>query len=799
MKRRLGAVLLGSTTILATMAVPAGAFAQAAVNYAIQAGSLANVLNSFAEQSGVQILYDAGLTQGRSSPGLHGSFGAPEGLSRLLAGTGLTYRQTGARTFTLEPAPADTGAVQLGPVRVEGDGTMAGYAAAETSAWGPVVGYAASRSATGTKTDTPLIETPQAITVVTRAQMDVQQVQTVNQALRYTAGVTTDFIGTGPYDNPAYARGFITENYVDGMRQLDNGGFVQAPLNDSYGLERIEVLRGPSSVLYGQGTPGGVLNMVTKRPIAEAFYEFAVQAGSFSRFQATADLGGPIDGEGKLLYRLTAQGLTSHSQFEGDRRRRWSVAPALTWRPGPDTSWTVLLHHLDEPKTGYLNAVPAVGSILPSANGKIDFDRNFSNPEDYVARRKEYAATSLFEHRFGDTVTFRQNFRYRHDKKYQDIYVLLNGGIYWNLGADYESYTADTQIEARLTTGPIGHTILAGFDYVRGDNDYFSAFGFGAGVDPFDPVDYRPAVPATYRFYRRNDARIDQKGVYIQDQIALGNLRLLLGGRHDWAKSRNNDLAFEEITRTDDKAFTGRAGLVYLFDNGLAPYASYAESFKPSSGSYSPARGGGSFKPTTGQQYELGIKYQPPGGGMLLTASVYRLVQKNVTTTDPDDFDYSIQTGAVRSRGVELEARANLTASWGVIAAASYLDNRITRAEVEDDLQGKRPIINPKYSASLWTDYRFAGSLAGLRLGGGVRYVGRTWADSGNTAKVPAFTLFDATIGYDFPSILPGASIDIAAQNLADKSYIQSCGAVSDGTCFIGQKRTVYATLRYRW
>jgi len=681
-------------------------------------------------------------------------------------------------------APKAAPVPQPAPVKIE--------KSTPETATGPVQGFVAKQSATGTKTDTPIIETPQSISVVTQDQVETQNPHTVGQALGYTAGVNGTMEGASAgFDDNFQARGFAMARYLDGLRIYDQGASTNQ--TDTYNLQRIEVLRGPSSVLYGQSSPGGIVNMVSKRPQDTAFGEIGVELGSFSSLRGFADFGGPVDREGKLVYRITTTGFNSDTQFEDTEAQRFSISPAITWRPSNKTTWTVLYNYMNAPSLGYQSTLLAHGTILPDPRGKIPLFRNYSNPDTYENARERNSVTSLFEHKLDNVWTVRQNFRYSHAKT--DFNTNFTYGLFIERHYTYDNYTADTQIEAKFATGALKHTVLAGYDLLRASYGGLHNETYGDVPDYFNRRDYRPGIPPYGpSYYNSFDAQ--QDGVYLQDQIAIGNWRFVLGGRNDWAST------FADEGDQRNTAFSGRIGAVYLFSNGIAPYITYAESFEPVTGTLSPARGGAPLVPETGRLYEAGIKYQPPGYKSMITASVYELTKQNVPTTDPDNPLYSIQLGEVQSRGFEIEAALSVTDRLNVLGAFSYVDNLITK-QSEVDVRAKRPPMVPTYTASLWADYTFDGPLSGIRLGGGVRYIGDTPTEdffTGQAFTVPAVTLFDAMIGLDLGKWnrdFKGYHFALNVQNIGDEQYISSC--FDTETCYVGLRRTAYGTLTYKW
>jgi len=758
--------------------------------FAIAPQSLTSALLAFSKVTGVQFFFGSDVARALQSPGAGGTLTSEEALRRLLAGTGLTYRFTNPDTVTLQGA-AEDGALLLGPVSVEALGG---------TAWGPVQGYVAADSAAGTKTDTPIIETPQTIDVVTREQMDQQGAQTVPQALRYSPGVLTERNGADQRSDYLYSRGFELDQYVDGLRLLS--GTWSIPQVEAYGVERIDVLKGPASVLYGQASPGGVASIVTKRPLAEPLHEVELQTGSHKRMQAAFDFGGPLDTDGRYLYRLTGLGRYTDTQVDHTTEERFYLAPAFTWQPDADTSLTVLTSALHDPSTGIYYKLPARGTALDNPNGRIPThffsgDKNFNQ-----AVRSQYSFATLFEHRFDDRFTFRQNLRYMQEKA--DYKILVVGNLAPDLHTINRSayaasertdgVTIDNQLESRFSTGPLDHRLLAGIDGQYAFSDRNDSFGSAPSIDYLDPV-YGQTI-ADPPIFLRTDQTQRQLGLYLQDQVKFGRWSLVLGGRQDWARTDTNDKLYDSSSHQTDQAFTGRAGLLSLFDSGVAPYVSYSESFEPVAGT---DRSGNAFKPTRGRQWEGGLKYEPPGFDAFLGLSVYQLTQKNVLTPDQTDPNFSVQTGEIRSRGVEIDGKASIFEGLNLTLAYAY--NRTEVTQSNDGYEGNDPVYTPRHTASGWLDYTFAkGPLSGLGLGAGVRYVGKSYGDAANSFEVDSVTLFDAAARYRLDEIdarLEGVSLSLNATNLMDKRYVAGCQNIN--TCYYGQRRTLYATIGYSW
>lgn len=819
------AVLMACAAVSAQAVEPSSSnnAASAVIRFSVPAGDLGQALNTFAEQASLSLAFDPALTQGKQTAGVNGQFSAADALVQLLGGSGLQALAISSSRYRIEPAPvvAD-GALELSATSIDG-------AYQSESPTGPVTGFVANRSLTATKTDTSLAETPQSISVVTKDQMRAQGAESLTQILRYTAAVVPETRGsTASRLDMLTIRGFSPATYLDGLR-VPSSRDAQ-PQKDAFDLERVEVLRGPSSVLYGQASPSGVINMVSKRPTDTPFHEIGVEYGTFAKKRTTFDVSGPIDDDGKYAYRLSGLYDDEDGQIEHTESRRQSISTAFTWRPDEDTSLTLLGHFQQDPKGASYGSVPAFGSVLHSPIGRhIDVDFYDGDKRIEKSDRDYYSVGYLFEHHFNDVWTFRQNARYlRSEGTYASLYNGSDGlrPDYRTIprytiasDVDLDAYTLDNQAQARFDTGPVQHTVLFGADYQNTTTDTRTGYGSGPTLDIFDPV-YTGNVQ-TPAYTTDGTQRNQQKGLYLQEQMKWDKWVLLMGGRYDWATNHSSTLNLNNRTKSktslDSEAFTGRLGLVYLFDNGISPYVSYSESFEPQSGT---GFGGSVFKPTEGKQYEVGIKYQPPGSNSFITAAVFDLTQSNVLTLDSDPTHIcgsgtcQTQSGEVRSRGFELEGKASLNDNFDVTASYAYLDNRVTKsnstvlynpdpatgATVSADEKGTTSYGVPRHTASAWADYSFhEGPLRGFGVGGGARYVSSS-EDASNTLKVPGYTLFDAAVHYDIPhinSLNDNLRLAVTATNLANKEYVASC--YSYAWCWYGSQRTVQASATYRW
>lgn len=791
------------TTAAFAAAVPGGgsAFAQERT-YSIPAGPLTGALAAFGSQSGTQISYEASIARGKTSPGLKGPATREQAIARLLAGTGLAHSFTDSASVLITTpqangaAPAADGSTVLNTITVEGR---------QESAWGPVDGFVATRSATATKTDTPLLETPQSVSVVTRDQIDIQGARRLEDALTYTPGVSVGSYGVNPEQDYVFMRGFQVPFFLDGTRQYRDY-IVGAQLGvEPYGLERIETLRGPSSVLYGQIAPGGIVNQVAKRPTETPLREVQLTAGHPGRLEGAFDVGGPVSGEDGVFYRLTGLGRIADGQMDFQGDDRFYIAPALTWAPDAGTKLTVFGQFQRDADALRPVPLPAYGTLYPSAFGKLPRDRFLGEPDFDAFDRTQYSLGYEFEHHFTDTWSFRQNLRYTHVDQTEDFSLLMfdyadSRTAYrqgWHDVNAIGMLGIDNQLIGEFDTGALSHKAIFGLDYSRARSDWKFASATLDPIDIFDPVYGSPIGPLVPGISELKTA--NQIGLYAQDQIAWNDWRLTFGGRYDWAEGTTEDrLGGTRSTQKDD-AFTGRVGLTYLFDSGIAPYVSYSTSFDPEIGLDSE---GNPFKPSTAEQYEVGIKYQPVGGDSFFALSAFDLTRQNIRTRDtsppPSNPWGEVQTGEARVRGIEAEAKVSLNDNFDLVGAYTYLDSEITKSNNGD--AGKPLFLTPRHQFALWANYTIEdGAAAGLGAGLGVRYRGKVWG-SGHEIEVPSYTLFDASLTYDFGKKNPdlaGLDLTVSARNLFDRKYISTC-SLWEG-CFYGEGRTVTATLKYKW
>ncbi len=691
-------------------------------------------------------------------------------------------------------------ATALAPITIQG---QAGAANSEATATSPVKGYVAKRSATGSKSDTPINEIPQSVSVIGTQEMDDRGVvNKVDEALSYTPGVNAQPFGNDGDTDWFYIRGFDatqTGVFMDGLNLFSYsfGGFQADP----FMLERVEVLKGPASVLYGGSNPGGIIDLVRKRPTDEPLYYTDIGINSNGNAFTGVDLSDKVGSSDTMTYRLTGKvaGGDNYSDFSHDTRG--FIMPQLTIAPDDATSINIWGYAgaLDQVHTGN-GFFPYVGTVVDAPFGRIPRDFFPGEPDIDQGNYQQQMLGYEIKHEFDSGWTVTQNARYGHLNKHEVAPYAYGyasptelNRINFEHQTEVNSFSVDNRAETEFDLGETSHKLMLGLDYKYFQIDQVQAANSATPISVTDPI-YGLPQPAN-RSYINQVTTQQQLGAYIQDQIRFGGGWLAtLNGRYDyvdtktdngptfWAPTQNNSYGY------DKTAVSGRAGLAYEFSNGITPYVSVATFFNPIIATSL----SNTIKPEEGSQVEAGVKYEPTFFDGTITASLFQITKQNVVVTDPGT-TLSSQIGEVRSRGFEFESKANITDDWKAIAGFSYTDLEITE-DANTSLIGNSPYLQPKVQASLWLDYTIPrGALEGVSVGGGVRYQGWSWADFANTSKVPGAAVFDAAIRYENEGW--GASLNVT--NLFDKEYVKGCGGLT--TCGYGDARTITFKLSKKW
>ncbi|MFT8519866.1 MAG: TonB-dependent siderophore receptor [Acetobacter syzygii] len=807
-------------------------------NFHISAQSLSSALTTFAQQSGRQTSYDPAIAKNVSTNGVSGVMTPEAALSSLLNGTPVQFHRLNAHTLILERKSAAN--ITLGPVRVGGT-------VAHENPTGPGVGYVATNTMSATKTDTPITEIPNSIYVVTKQLMQDQQPQNVAEALRYTPGVYSEMWGNNQDGNGIAGtssgimqRGFTTKSFVDGL-QLDS-----ASSGETAFIERIEAVNGPSSVMYGQTNPGGMIGISLKKPTDTPLRQVSVGFGSWGRYEATVDISDKITKSGNLRYRIAAIGVTSGTQVDHIDYQRVGVLPSVTWDIDHKTSLTLLGMYMYTPNRGtnYIQ-YPACGTLIQNDNCPRILRNTFGGYKSWNQQgSKEAMFEFMFNHKFNDFISFSQVFRYEDSKSltrdtyssgyttggYSNSYTELTP---WTVQGRSQTVGLDSRIHGKFSTGPVRHTWVIGSDFRELKYTQNALYDYTSDYiqNTYNPT-LNPAVcmdinsPSCVVYGSVGPYNYFQEGIYFQDQIKWKGLSVLLGGREDWVNydrnrySVNNDNSNHTITykkQTDQlqpqHAFTWRAGLIYNTNFGLSPYFSYSTSFVPQAGSTNYL--GQAFSPLTGKQLEAGLKYKVPHKDILLTAAAFRIDENHYLISDLVHSGFSTDAGRVRSQGFEISANANVTKALRLVASYTYTDIRFAKtsstAKRTDALtgttygtaiseEGKVVPQVPRNMFSIFADYTVPSSFAkGLGINWGMRYVGYSYASNVESFKVPSYILFDIGAHYDVGQAVPflkGLKAQLAISNLTNKYYVTSCDT---GFCYTGQGRRFYGNLTYNW
>lgn len=696
--------------------------------------------------------------------------------------------------------------------------------ASDKTATGPVRDYSAKNTATGTKTDTPLSEIPQSVSVVGAEQMRDQSAQNVQEALRYVPGVVADAYGVDGRADGHFIRGSAATDYLDGLKRT-YGYYTYTYRVDPFMMERIEVLKGPASVLYGQAPVGGIVNYVSKRPQSETGGEISVDYGTFDFKQVKFDMTGPVSSDPRWSYRLTGVARDAGTQVDNVDNDRTAIQPALTFRPNKDTAITVIGEFQRDRMGQVSQFFPHIGTLYPNVDGKRIARSTFIGEKNDHYDTDANSATLLVEHNFAPWLKFQHSSRYSdvHNDYlgtygYPWIYAL--GGpfagyspadpseqylnrVRGRIITDTQMFNQDTNLEAKFGTGIVQHRVIGGVDY-----SHFTARQGQNNTQDVSPIDvYDPGSHTSVwagfdctgtliigyddpEICSTSNQQVAQTGLYIQDQMRLGNWIAVVGARKDWVENS----ADGSQTQRDD-AISYRAGLMYEFGFGLTPYVSYTESFVPLVGTDA---AGQTFDPNKGQMYEAGFKYAPQGANFAVNAAVYDLEESNYLV--PDVGNFQKQGGAIAVRGFELEVTGRVTQNLKVVGGYTYTDARYEGNILQYDAYNQPVSVNgnqiesiPKHMASLWGVWSFdQPELKGWSVGAGVRYIGESW-DAANVVEVPNVTLVDAMVAYEEEHW----RWQLSGTNLEDKYYISTC--LTRGDCWIGNARTVTTSLTYKY
>ncbi|MDV6319440.1 TonB-dependent siderophore receptor [Chromohalobacter sp. HP20-39] len=640
-------------------------------------------------------------------------------------------------------------------------------------------------TATALKVAAPLAETPRSVSSVSREELDERNVQSLDESFRYRSGVLSGHYGADNNTDWLKVRGFGHSTYQDGLRIYRTGYYQWTP--EPYGLERVEVFKGPSSILYGEAPPGGLINAVSKRPTAEKRGEIEIQAGNRQHRQFAFDTSGPVTESGDVRYRMVGLYKERDGDLDGTYNKRYYFAPSLEWDISDDTQLTVLASFQKDDGVPVNPFKTPYGTIQDTPFGKVDPETNYGAPGYDKDEHTQTAIGYEFKHQLSDTWKFEQNFRYsRLDLDLRSTYVFSKVGErtasrgHLQRNGEIDSFTIDNKMIGKWYTEHTENTLLLGVGYqdLSLDGKEYDNFNYGNPVDIFDPHSSSMSVPDSALSDRQIDK--EQLGFYVQDQLRIDNRWVLLGGvRYDQADTKNRAPGRTERADVGQTSWSG--GVMYLGDHGVNPYLSYTESFEPIA---SVDGSGRLYEPREGKQWELGVKVAPPGWDGYVSAAVFDLKQNNSLVASSDGGTQE-QSGKQKSQGIEIEGVGYLTDQLQLTAAYTYTD--------ADKENGQPKDLIPRHQASAWLDYNFEGTaLNGLKVGAGIRYVGES--SGGDTITVPSYTVADAMASYDLNSHW---TAQVNVNNFTDEEYVASCEA--DFYCYYGESRSVIGSLSYQW
>jgi iron complex outermembrane recepter protein len=627
---------------------------------------------------------------------------------------------------------------------------------------GATAGYTVPSATVGTKTDIPLRDVPQSIQVVPQQVLKDQGVIELADALRNVSGVIGSGNSIGGDDSFYIIRGF--EDF-DSILQNGFGSKSVAFLGgNTTNVEQVEVLKGPASVLYGQGEVGGIINLVPKKPLSKPYYNIEAVIGNFAFYRPSIDLSGPLNTDKTILYRLNASYESAGSFVDFINSQDLAIFPVVSFRLSEATTIKINGSYQKSAIDSY-PGLPAVGTVLPNRNGNIPLSSYLSFPELESEERTGFGIGYELKHNFSRNWSIRNTFQaefvdnpgtskpsgtgltLREDDRTADVSFFGGSGA-------RQSYQLQTEFIGKIQTGSIKHDLLLGLDLRRvtgtNTNGFFETRdGSELTLDVFNPQQAGELPELDY--VKDFDASIqdDFVGIYAQNLISFGEkLKILLGGRLDWVKQKYDDNlndAFDVISR--DSAFSPRVGIVYQPIKPISLYAAYNRSFKAEGGFGNVNADNKPFEPTTGEQFEVGVKAELLDGKLAATLAAYQITKRNVIVDDPERPDFSIQIGAQRSRGFEFDLSGEPIPGLRLIATYAYTDAKVT--EDTTTLRGNQVSNVPQHSGSLWAVYEIQkGNLKGFGIGAGVFVLGDRPGDLENSFNLPSYGRTDALLYY---------------------------------------------------
>ena len=704
-----------------------------------------------------------------------------------------------------EDDKAESGA-SIETVRTEVDGISTVVVSAKR--------YVPAGSVSANKSDIPLIETPQSVSVITRDQIDLLNFIDSQQAVRYSAGVHGENYGPDLRFDFLTVRGFTPKQYIDGLAAPISTTIYSVGL-DLYGFESFDLLKGPASVLYGNAPPGGIYNQTSRRASAQFGGELGAKVGTDQFKQVFGTITGALSDN--VSARFTGMYRDRHAERDLVSAKRAYAAPTVTWKIGDNTTLTGLAYYQHDEVQGDTNGfLPVFGTLLPNPVGKVSRSVNLGDPNS-VYKRHQQAVGWDFSHRFTEAVNFHSNLKWGRYRERTPTGVYGGGGLTnttnaalpsyfrtvqqynFSYSEDVDSIATDNRVDAKFAAGAVQHKLVAGVDYRKVDNLADFGFTFANTIDLFNPV-HAPVTPLAPGYpFHFSDENLKQTGVYAQDQMQFGDLYFLVGGRYDSVKVKNNLAA--PVTNTTQHKFTYRAGVNYVMSNGVAPYISYATSFEPVLGKDGVT--GKDFQPSTGRQIEAGVKFDARGLGdgvkLFATVAVFQIKQTNVVSTLPSITPvFGTQSGEVEVKGGEIEFVARFHDRLSINGSYSYNKSEVLKSGTAAEIGSPLP-TTPKNKLSLFVDYTLQkGHWGGFGFGVGARYHSSSaGALPGPFNPVVYFgesaTLIDAIAHYDTPNW----RVALNASNLTDKGYVARCSGPAG--CTYGAGRQVIGTATWKF
>ncbi|GJL56019.1 MAG: ferrichrome-iron receptor [Nitrospirales bacterium] len=794
------------------------------LDFNIPAQPLTSALNVFAEVTGWQVSYPAELTTGKTSTTVVGTNSPKGGLQQLLIGTGLTYQFTDTHTFTLvrdvrphnssssphSPSPQhsmsaerlDTPHIIQAPeivvkeIRERDDSTT----------------YVAEEASTATRTDIPIRDVPQSIQVTTRKVIEEQRTFRLQNTLENISGINATESAASLHDS-LIIRGFTATDrsyFRNGL--LDP--FAQFSASDTYNIRRLEVLKGPASVLYGQGDPGGIINIVTDKPLPDPTYSINTTFGNFHFYRSELDATGPLNENKTLLYRLNVAGQKADSFIDFANRDLVVVAPSLTWLIGSRTTLTIDADYLRRWSNDPYG-LPAQGTIIPNINGPLPRNRSVTLGDFSTFNRTSYRIGYDLSHQFNDQWSIRHSFRHtivEDDKNNLYAYpdsldpderTLQRFQVLQPAVNRRHANSMITNIVGHFSVFDMDHTLLAGVELRQEKTDQFLfTFAMAPSLDLFAPnYSVQPGAfsgdPISFLAHNKTAA------FYIQDQVAiLPNLKFMGGFRFDYVHQSTQSST--ESHSSDENAVSPRLGLVYQPIEPLSIYTSWTRGFQPNSpDSFNP--NGALFDPERSTQYEVGMKASLLDNRVSATLAWFHLTRENLVTPSPDPMlaatGFSVQTGEQRSQGIELDVTAQLVPGWNIITSYAYTDAEVTK-DNDPTLLHKRLANVPYNKFTLWSTYHVQeGPLEGFGIGGGLfAYTSRSSSIFGNPIEIPGYVRVDGALYYnrelDRENWLGVKALNMAInmRNLLDQRYVSTSHNGSN-FFFFGEPFTVLGTV----